>query len=523
MKKKSVLAALLMGCMLALCGCQSTDRGVVVKEQETVEATEETQEETSVEIEEGEEDPGILQITFYPEVEDDYDPGSGQWLLHTEYQRIEAKGGSEKAVQAIGQWSQKRVEEIKNARAQGVIAALGEEQTTDYYRYSIYESLRAARIDRRVVSLVEQNSEYTGGAHGNYGSSGVNFDAETGELLTLSDLLTDEEGFRERAEEELIRKLTAAYSDELFPDYEDTILKMWESGFNWYLDGAGITFIFQPYEIGPYALGEVCVTLPYQEMEAYLEPSCLPERCLTPSGAGIFAIPMEEEIPLFLAAADSQPHMLELGIVGEEGYGPIRLKLGDSSVETEPFERLGNAFLVCRTDGRSFLIFDADYASDDFVTFVYELTDGILKECDRQNGLSIQGGTINTEALRLQMHLDVLGTYSSFMDYTIDENGNLKASADWFEISGNSNAWQELLTVRELPVWMEGEETSLPAGSHICITATDNQGIVRFTVIDTEESGEIHFVRGDGAEDTWTIFIDGVPDQEYFEMLPYAG
>jgi len=197
MKKKRVLAALLMGCMLALCGCQSTDRGVVVKEQETVEATEETQEETSVEIEEGEEDPGILQITFYPEVEDDYDPGSGQWLLNTEYQRIEAKGGSEKAVQAIGQWSQKRVEEIKNARAQGVIAALGEEQTTDYYRYSIYESLRAARIDRRVVSLVEQNSEYTGGAHGNYGSSGVNFDAETGELLTLSDLLTDEEGFQE--------------------------------------------------------------------------------------------------------------------------------------------------------------------------------------------------------------------------------------------------------------------------------------------------------------------------------------
>jgi len=45
-----------------------------------------------------------------------------------------------------------------------------------------------------------------------------------------------------------------------------------------------------------------------------------------------------------------------------------------------------------------------------------------------------------------------------------------------------------------------------------------------FENVDTGEPGEIHYVRGDGAEDTWTIHIDGIPEQEYFDgYLPYAG
>ena len=50
-------------------------------------------------------------------------------------------------------------------------------------------------MDERVISLIERNSEYTGGAHGSWGSSGITFDAENGEILELSDLLTDAEGF----------------------------------------------------------------------------------------------------------------------------------------------------------------------------------------------------------------------------------------------------------------------------------------------------------------------------------------
>ena len=218
------------------------------------------------------------------------------------------------------------MEEIEQVRVQYAANAMEEgREPSDYYQYSIYESLEAVRIDRRVVSLVEQNSEYSGGAHGNYGSTGVNFDAQTGKLLELSDILTDEEGFQKKAEEELIRKLSDTYQDGLFDGYEDTIRQMWESGPNWYLDGAGITFIFQPYLIGPYAMGEAYVTLSYKDMEAYLEPSWLPERLSTSSGAGVLKIPAEEEIPLFFSETDSQAHVLRLGIAGEEGYGPIRL------------------------------------------------------------------------------------------------------------------------------------------------------------------------------------------------------
>ena len=36
---------------------------------------------------------------------------------------------------------------------------------------------------------------------------------------------------------------------------------------------------------------------------------------------------------------------------------------------------LRDAYLMRRTDGRTFLIFDIDWASDDYETFVYELTE----------------------------------------------------------------------------------------------------------------------------------------------------
>ena len=79
------------------------------------------------------------------------------------------------------------------------------------------------------------------------------------------------------------------------------------------------------------------------------------------------------------------------------------------------------------------------------------------------------------------------------------------------------------MTVRELPVRIEGEAVTLPVGSRIRITATDNKGTVRFLDEDTKAEGEIDFVRGDTAEDSWSIFIDGIRDTEYFEMVPYAG
>ena len=68
-----------------------------------------------------------------------------------------------------------------------------------------------------------------------------------------------------------------------------------------------------------------------------------------------------------------------------------------------------------------------------------------------------------------------------------------------------------------------GEETTLPEGSTIRITAADNAGSARFLEISTGLEGEISYEKGTQEEDGWRLYIDGVLEDEYFEMLPYAG
>lgn len=64
------------------------------------------------------------------------------------------------------------------------------------------------------------------------------------------------------------------YSDGLFEDYQDTVEQIWEGedGFNWYLNESGIMVIFNPYVVGPYAMGAVTVPLPYSSYASYLNP-----------------------------------------------------------------------------------------------------------------------------------------------------------------------------------------------------------------------------------------------------------
>lgn len=523
--RQRALAVLLAGSMALVSGCGSSERPeeepVIVGQEEETEVSDEQDVPDSQSV-----SGGVPQLRFSQKTADDYDENSGQWLLHVEYQTAEVtEGGTEEAAQAVRQWSESRMAEIEGLRKRYAAAAAGDAafgEPTDYYRYSIIQQLETARVDAGVISLIEMNSEYTGGAHGSYGSSGITFDAESGEILELSDLLTDTEGFQERAEEYILSRLAEREPEGLFSDYENIIRQMWKSEPDWYLDAAGITFIFHPYLIGPWAMGEVLVTVPYTEAEDCLSEAYIPQRLTSLSFPIAAKIPKGETVQLYASPLDSQPEKIQVWLDGgEEGYGPVRVEADGVQVETEEFERIGNVFLMCPQDGRTFLIFDADYASDDFVTFVYEIRDRQLVECDRKEGL--RTGTVNTDSLAGWMHLDVLGTYSGQMDYTLDSDGRLQASGRWFEIPESASPWRELHVVRELPVRTGEEETTLPEGSTIRITAADNTGTVRFIEVSTGLEGEISYDRGTQEEDSWKLYIDGILEDEYFETLPYAG
>lgn len=525
-RKEKMLAFLLAAGMAVLAGCGRAENDAGQGKTEETKTQEIPGEDTAAK--EAETVGAAPQVQTIPETLDRYDPDSGRWLIHTEYSRAEvSEDGAQALSKAVEAWSQARAGELEALTEQyaaEAAEACAFMEDTGYYAYSIFHSLEPVCVDDRIVSFVERNSEYTGGAHGFYGSTGITFDAQNGTVLEWKDLLRDEEGFCRKAEAYLVEKLSADYAKGLFPDYEETLAQMWESGPNWYLDASGMTFIFNPYELGPYAMGEISVTVPYMETAEYMNESYLPGRLTSCYGAGVYKIPEDGTVCFYGSPLDSQPETLSIRLDGgEEECGPVRVELNGASTETDSFVRLGDAFLVCTQDDRVFLIFDADYASDDFVTFVYEIRDRELCECDCQEGLSLQGGVVNTEKLRLQMHLDVLGTYSGRMDYTIGADGKLVPDGERFQVPQTGDPMRVLVTTMELPVVLEGEATVLSPGSRIRITDTDNAGSAGFLEEESGRTGEIRYIRGDGEGDLWTIFIDGVPDYEYFESLPYAG
>lgn len=113
---------------------------------------------------------------------------------------------------------------------------------------------------------------YTGGAHANYYQTTFNYSLITGQLLSLEHVF-DREKMDEllTAAEKIFRKqfdLTAkgSLNEQGFWFPEDKLYLSSE----FYPSKKGITFIYNPYEIAPYASGEIRLFLPYKDITNYI-------------------------------------------------------------------------------------------------------------------------------------------------------------------------------------------------------------------------------------------------------------
>ena len=138
-----------------------------------------------------------------------------------------------------------------------------------------YELIATSDIDvfDRTLSYEIQGYRYTGGAHGISWTKGLNYSLDTGELLSLDDFLTD--GQKAALPAALVRLLCMQHG----LDATDTG-RLTQMGYyiddikptdNFRASATGITFIYNPYEIGPYSLGRTEIELPYAMMDQLLK------------------------------------------------------------------------------------------------------------------------------------------------------------------------------------------------------------------------------------------------------------
>ena len=119
----------------------------------------------------------------------------------------------------------------------------------------------------------------TGAAHPNQWSHWLNFEFETGKLLSKEDVFLS--SAKTEIEQTLLNKLILQQA-KLYPDETISTLKdIQKKGFlqmtniyipdNFLLGKEAVLFLFNRYDIAPYSAGEIVIEVPYEEIGPYLK------------------------------------------------------------------------------------------------------------------------------------------------------------------------------------------------------------------------------------------------------------
>ena len=151
-------------------------------------------------------------------------------------------------------------------------------QLAEYGEVSFSEqSMELKHVQRGVYVFLFSGDDYCdGAAHPMGGVWSLNYDAECNQRLTLGDLLrTDRQKEVNRVYCDVVNQWIVEndlqdYNSEPFSD-----LINFNSYGSWYIDKDGIVFIFNPYEVAPYAYGLVEITLPVRKYKHLFRPAVL--------------------------------------------------------------------------------------------------------------------------------------------------------------------------------------------------------------------------------------------------------
>jgi hypothetical protein len=143
------------------------------------------------------------------------------------------------------------------------------------YTFSVDETKRLIIVyqSSKILSVANYSYAYAGGAHGNYGTNYLSLDLVNKRRLLLTNILT-------RGGEARLPALLEKYFREYYKvDMNTSLAKagLFDSTIqpndNFFVTTKGINFSYTPYEIGPYAMGEINIFIPLTELNNYLQPS----------------------------------------------------------------------------------------------------------------------------------------------------------------------------------------------------------------------------------------------------------
>lgn len=128
--------------------------------------------------------------------------------------------------------------------------------------------------DKQIYSYGIERYVYMGGAHGLMTRTYLNFNLKTGKLITESDLFIDDykSELTVLIKKKMVEDIQNEKDTEAFFVLEDT--DYWTDSIkpngNFYITDESINYVFNPYEIAPYYLGQTEVILPFDRIKDLL-------------------------------------------------------------------------------------------------------------------------------------------------------------------------------------------------------------------------------------------------------------
>lgn len=491
MRKKTILAICMV--MLAMAGCGNAEEerdSISVSETETPgeDSSESDTEKSETEVNEAneaDEKQSRAPVFTWERITDNRYSENGEMLAEYYADTVEVSGeGYEKVAPKVAEWSMSKMSDSDmDTMAQDAM------EQSEFAQYDVFYSdttqIMVERADPSLLSFCSFFYEYTGGAHGWYGYLGKTFDVATGNEMGIEDLMSNPDGFKTYARKCIYDEIQEKYLDAVFPEYDNILKEMWNENLQWYVDGNGIVIIFNIYELGPYASGEFRFSFTYEELKDYMKPEYLGV-----NGAGIAKITDFEML----------------------------------SDELSEFAYVKSVYRIQKSsDTPAYLLVSADYASDDYVTMVFDISGAEPKLTFKsETGYDVNESKINAEKLYLRKTIYMLGTYVSDVEVVLTDDGRLEEIETIYDIQSDSS-FKGIKLKQDMKAFDtdKGVDIVVPAGTYMNVDSVD---IFNNVFLETESGQHIgvQCVRGTG-DDEWTWFINGVSEFELFEELPYAG
>lgn len=404
------------------------------------------------------------------------------------------------------------------------------EFTDAKFTYACNYEFQPIRFDGAVASMSWLKYYDMGGAHPTAYNDYYNFDTQTGKQLELSDMVKDMDGFRSYVKEELAGR---AADGELFDGYEDTVDTLFDgtnadSSLEWAITENGVSVYFAPYEIGPYAAGEIEIAVPFKDHESMFE-----EAYMGASTDG-WAKKVDPWDTVTYRSGDvdaSVCYTYEEPETEDDFTRKLTIEReqnGKKDTFTEDvYGKIGDTWLVMTDDGRSYLYMELSSENDWKTMEVYDLNGEKVAKAGSSTD-SVNGAPIQTpDAFYLTRRIDALGTYSAYRKFHVGADGMPEADGNVYTKIRTADSHEDempLVSTRALPVTLfgaDGSETeaTMPVGTKFYVRATDEETFVDMELEDGRKCRIAVRQSGDG----WGFLIDGVSEEECFEFVPYAG